>query len=175
MSLQDIAAGMARACQVLARRPELGMHDDSPATARWRGGVRNVALHANGTAIETDMAEEIGGTGDRVTPGWLFRAGLASCAVTSIAMRAAAEGVALTALEAHVESRTDLRGMLAMAGGDGAPVHAGPAEMHLRIRIAAEGMSADALRALVARGCRCSPVPTAVTTPTPLSVHVEVT
>ena len=174
MSLQDIAAAMARVRHALTRRPDLAMHEDSPATARWEGGMRNVTTHANGTVIETDMAQEVGGTGDRVTPGWLFRAGVASCAVTTIAMRAAAEGVALTALEAHVESRTDLRGMLDMTAADGAPVPAGPAEMHLRIRIAADGMSAEALEALVARGCRCSPVPSAVTMPTPLSIHVDV-
>jgi len=174
MSLQDVAAAMARVRHVLTRRPDMALHDDSPATVRWQGGTRNVACHANGTAIETDMAQEVGGSGDRVTPGWLFRAGVASCAVTSIAMRAAAEGVALTALEAHVESRTDLRGLLDMAAADGTHVHAGPAEMHLRVRIAADGVSAEDLEALVARGCRCSPVPSAVATPTPLAIHVDV-
>ena len=174
MSLQEVAAAMARVCHVLMRRPEMAMHDDAPATARWRGGMRNVATHENGTAIETDMAPEIGGTGDRVTPGWLFRAGLASCAVTSIAMRAAAEGVTLTMLEAHVESRTDMRGILDMTSADGAPVHAGPAEIHLRVKIAADDMAADDLQALVNRGCRCSPVPSAIVTPTPLAIHVDV-
>lgn len=173
MSLQNVAAAMARVRQVLTRRPEMALHDDAPATARWQGGMRNVTMHANGMAIETDMAQEVGGTGDRVTPGWLFRAGVASCAVTTIAMRAAAEGVALTTLEAHVESRTDMRGMLGMTSADGASVHAGPAELHLHVRIAADGMSAEALEALVARGCRCSPVPCAVTTPTPLTIHVD--
>ena len=174
MSLQNIAAALERVRHVLTRRPDMAMHDDSPATARWQGGMRNVAVHGNGTEIETDMAQEIGGTGDRVTPGWLFRAGLASCAVTSIAMRAAAEGIVLTTLEAHVESRTDLRGLLGMENADGAPVHAGPAEIHLRVRIAAQGLDPDELRALVTRGCRCSPVPSAVATPTPLAIHVDV-
>jgi hypothetical protein len=173
MSLQDIATAMARVRHVLTRRPDMAMHDDSPATARWHGDMRNVVSHENGTAIETDMAEEVGGSGDRVTPGWLFRAGLASCAVTSIAMRAAAEGIALTELEAHVESRTDLRGLLDMPGADGAQVHAGPAEMHLRVRIAADGLGARELEALVTRGCRCSPVPSAVATLTPLAIHVD--
>jgi uncharacterized OsmC-like protein len=174
VSLQSIAVALERVRHVLTRRPDMALHDDTPATAQWRGGMRNVVSHGNGTAIETDMAEEVGGTGDRVSPGWLFRAGLASCAVTSIAMRAAAEGIALTTLEAHVESRTDMRGMLGMASTDGTPVHAGPSEIHLRVRIAAAGVAADDLQALVARGCRCSPVPSAVATPTPLAIHVDV-
>ena len=74
----------------------MGMHDDAPATARWRGGTRVVTSHANGIEIPTDMPGELGGSGDRVTPGWLFRAGLASCAATRIAMGAAAEGIELT-------------------------------------------------------------------------------
>ena len=173
MSLQTVAAALERVRTVLTRRPDLALHEDAPATARWQGGMRNVVSHTNGIAVETDMAQEIGGTGDRVSPGWLFRAGVASCAVTTIAMRAAAEGVALTTLEAHVESRTDMRGMLGMPGPDGAPVGAAPCEMHLRVRIAAEGLGADELEALVGRGCRCSPVPSAVATPTPLTIHVD--
>jgi hypothetical protein len=34
-----------------------------------------------------------------VTPGWLFRAGFASCAATCIAMGAAAQGIELASLE----------------------------------------------------------------------------
>ncbi|MEO8486640.1 MAG: OsmC family protein [Betaproteobacteria bacterium] len=52
------------------------------------------------------MPAELGGNGDRVSPGWLFRAGIASCAATAIAMRAAAEGIGIEDLEATVESPT---------------------------------------------------------------------
>jgi len=174
MSLQPVAAALARVRTVLTRRPDMALHDDSPATVCWKGGTRSVASHANGTQVETDMAAELGGTGDRITPGWLFRAGVASCAVTSIAMRAAMDGIELTALEARVDSRTDARGMLGMPDGDGAPVEARPCAMRLNVRIAASGASEQALRALVDRACRCSPVPRAVTGQTPLEVRVEV-
>jgi hypothetical protein len=100
MSLQHVATALQRVETVFARRPDLALHDDAPAQARWESGTRIVASHANGTQFETDMPAEIGGTGDRVTPGWLFRAGLASCAVTSIAMAAAAEGIELSSLQA---------------------------------------------------------------------------
>ena len=72
------------------------MHDDAPATARWQGGTpRRHVSHADGTQVPTDMPAELGGSGDQVTPGWLFRAGLASCAATSIVLAAAAEGIEL--------------------------------------------------------------------------------
>jgi len=46
MSLQDIAAAMERVESVMRRRPELGLHDDSRASARWDGGLRVSASHA---------------------------------------------------------------------------------------------------------------------------------
>jgi len=174
MSLQPVAAALARAQAVLTRRPGMALHDDAPASARWTGGTRTLATHANGASVATDMSTELGGSGERVTPGWLFRAGVASCAVTLIAMRAAVEGVALTALEARVASRTDTRGLLGMTRDDGAPVNAGPCEMHLHIRISATGVAPDALRSLVDDACRCSPMSCAVANVTPLDVHVEV-
>ena len=76
--LQNLATALQRVEAVLRRRPEMGLQDDAPATARWESGLRFVASHANGTQLVTDMPAELGGSGDQVTPGWLFRAGLAS-------------------------------------------------------------------------------------------------
>jgi uncharacterized OsmC-like protein len=170
---QHIADAVARVHTVLTRRPDMGVHDDSPAHARWQGGMRCVATHANGFATETDMATEVGGTGDRVTPGWLFRAGVASCATTTIAMHAAVEGIQLSVLEATVESRTDMRGFLGMSDRDGNRIHPGPRAMWLRVRIAAEDVPPEQLKALVERSCRCSPIPSAVAGATPLELSVE--
>jgi uncharacterized OsmC-like protein len=174
MSMQDIAAAVQRAQAALERRPEMGLHDDAPATARWQGGVRVESCHPNGTAMLTDMPCELGGTGDRVTPGWLFRAGIASCAATSIAMFAAAEGIALGTLEVRVGSRSDTRGLIGMAGADGQEIYAGPRDMQLQVRIAAEGVSPERLRALAEAGVRRSPIPNAAQNPTPLALQVEV-
>jgi len=90
MSAQYVADAMERVEIVLRRRPDMGLHDDSPATARWRGSTRIVTSHDNGSEFTTDMPGELGGTGDQVTPGWLMRAGLAACTATRIAMGAAA-------------------------------------------------------------------------------------
>ncbi|MGZ5158821.1 MAG: OsmC family protein [Caldimonas sp.] len=158
MPAQEIATALKRVETVLRRRPETGMHDDAAATARWEGGLRVISSHANGTEVATDMPAELGGSGDRVSPGWLLRAGFASCTATCIAMAAAAKGIALEALEVRAGSRSDTRGLLGMADAEGEPVYAGPQEMQLHVRIAAPGVAAARLRALVEESYRCSPM-----------------
>ncbi len=171
---QEIAAALQRATQVLRRRPEVGLHDDAPATARWEGGLRVVAQHANGTQIASDMPTELGGTGDRITPGWMLRAGMVSCAATSIAVAAAAEGITLDLLEVQAFSRSDMRGLLGVTDAAEAPVYAGPSDMRMQVRIAAAGVEPERLRALVREGCRRAPVSNAVTHANPLALDIEV-
>jgi len=174
MTTEHLAAAMERVHTVLQRRPEMGLHDDSPATAAWQGDTRVVVGHGNGTRVPTDMPTELGGTGDLVTPGWLFRAGMASCATTSIALKAAAQGIDLDALEVRVTSRSDTRGLLGMADEGGQPVAAAPGDITMSVRIAAAGVAAERLRALVEDGCRCSPIPNAVERATPIALRIDV-
>ncbi len=174
MSKSPLAQALQRVQTVLERRPETGLHDDAPASVRWSGGTRMLASHANGTVVPTDMPAELGGTGDQVTPGWLFRAGLASCAATSITMAAAAQGIELTLLEVKASSRSDTRGLLGMVGADGQPVFAGPGDVSLAVRIAATGVAPERLRELVQAGVHCSPIPSAVRTTTPLGLNIEI-
>jgi uncharacterized OsmC-like protein len=173
MGMQEIAGAMERARSIYQRRPDAALHDDAPATARWQRDLRVVAGHANGTTMETDMPTELGGSGDRVTPGWMFRAGIASCAATTLAAAAAAQGIALDLLEVKVGSRSDTRGMLGLADADGRPVPAAPRDMTLQVRIAAAGVAPERLRQLVIEGCRCSPIPSAVQEALPLAIHVD--
>jgi len=168
-----LAEALQRVSAVLQRRPEAGLHEDVPALARWEGGTRCVALHPQGLQMATDMPCELGGTGDQVTPGWLFRAGLASCAATSILMTAATEGIALSRLEVRATSRSDARGLLGLADEHGVPVYGGPGDMGLQVQIAAPGVPAERLRALVERGLRNSPVPNAVQQATALALQIE--
>ena len=174
MSAEYVANALERAEVVLRRRPDMGMHDDSPAVARWRGSTRIVTSNANGIEIQTDMPGELGGTGDQVTPGWLMRAGLAACTATRIAMGAAAAGIELTTLELRASSRSDTRGLLGMTESDGSAVGAGPQDMQLHVTIAANGVPAEKLRALVEESHRCSPVPCAIQNETPVGLQVEV-
>jgi len=174
MTAQQIAAAMRRVEGALQRRPDVGMHAEAPASARWEGGTRIVASHANGKEMATDMPSELGGSGNEVTPGWLFRAGFASCAATCIAMGAAALGIELASLEVVAKSRSDLRGLLGMTDTDGARVNAGPRDVELVVRIAAAGVSPERLRALVQESYRCSPISNAVASGVPVALSIEI-
>jgi uncharacterized OsmC-like protein len=173
MASQEIAAAMQRVEAVLKRRPEVGLHEDAPATARWEGGMRVVSSHGNGTQLATDMPTELGGGGDQVTPGWLVRAGLASCLATRIAMGAAVAGFELAMLEVSASSRSDSRGLLGMTDASGAPVGAGPREVQMFVRIAAPGVSTERLHRLIEESNRCSPVAAALRDEVPITLRIE--
>jgi uncharacterized OsmC-like protein len=175
MTAQDIAQALRRAEAVLQRKPGIGLHDDAPATARWDKDLTVISSHANGTEVATDMPRELGGGGERVTPGWLFRAGLASCVTTRIAMAAAAEGIGLSTLEILVSSRSDTRGVFGMAEPDGTVVGAGPVRVQMRVRIGAPGVSRERLQELVEYSYRCSPMLCAMESAVPVELNVEMT
>jgi uncharacterized OsmC-like protein len=174
MRAHEIAAALHRVEAVLQRRPDKGLHDEAPATARWQGGTRVVASHANGAQMATDMPAELGGAGNDVTPGWLFRAGFASCTATCIAMSAAARGIELTSLEVRATSRSDLRGLFGMADASGEPVPAGPRDIRLVVKIAARHADAQQLRNLVEESYCCSPISSAVRGALPVELDIEV-
>ena len=174
MTLRAISAAMDRLAAILRRRPEFGLQDDTPATARWEGGLRVVSRHENGTQLLTDMPAELGGSGTQVTPGWLMRAGLASCVATRIAMAVAAEHIELAMLEVTTGSRSDARGLFGMTNADGAPVDPGPLDVELIVRISAPGIAPDRLRVLVEEGHRFSPVSNALCHAVPVSLRIHI-
>ena len=173
MSVQDLAAALKRVELMLEKRPGMALQDDAPAVSRWDGGLRFVATHANGSNVTSDMPATLGGCGRAVSPGWYFRAGLASCAASVIAMTAAAEGIELTALELRASSRSDVRGALGMSEADGSAIAAGPCDVQFHVRIAACNASADRLRALVETACARSPAVCALANPPALHIDVE--
>jgi uncharacterized OsmC-like protein len=174
MTLQHIAGALERAAAALKRRPDLATYEDAPATARWTGGLHCISSHPNGTAIATDLPEGIGGAGGHVSPGWLMRASLASCAASSIVLCAATVAIELTSLEIVVGSRSDARGMLGVAGDDGRAVDPAPLAFDVVIRLSARGVSKERLEELVATSLRCSPVPAAIAHGVPARVRVEI-
>ena len=172
--MADIAAAWRRVERVLRRSPKTGLQVDAPATAVWRAGTRVASIHANGTTVVTDMPTQIGGDGTAVTPGWLLRAALASCATTTIAMNAAVAGIRLATLEIVASSRSDTRGVLGMMDSDGKPVTAAPCNVQLRVRIsAADDTSPQMLRDLVEKSHRCAPVSCAVQDSIPIELQVD--
>ena len=173
MAIENIAAAMHRVESILRRRPATGLNDDAPATAHWRSGTRVASSHSNGTQVQTDMPAELGGSGDQVTPGWLFRAGVASCLATCIAMRAAEAGIELSALEVKASSRSDLRGLLGMRDATGEAVSAGPCDVQLVVRIKAHGIPPEQLRNLVEESQRSSPITTALRSAVPVALRID--
>jgi uncharacterized OsmC-like protein len=173
MTTSDIAVALQRAEAVFQRRPDMGLHEDVAATARWQGGTRVLISRDGGAQLATDLPVELGGTGDGLTPGWLFRAGLAACANASIVLTAATEGVELTSLEVRTRSRSDTRGLLGMAEPSGASVCSIPRDVQLHVRIAARDVSPQRLRALVTEGCRRAPIPNAVQGAVPIELRIE--
>ncbi|HEU4458512.1 MAG TPA: OsmC family protein [Methylibium sp.] len=174
METRTVAEALDRMQSVLQRRPQAGLHADSTASARWAGGTRFVTRHPNGFEMPTEMPAEMGGADGRVTPGWLFRAGLAACAGTCIALLAAREGIELTRLECEANSRSDARGLLGMREADGRAVGAGPLEVELAVRIAARAVSAERLRALVEQACDRSWVSCVARDATPVALRIDV-
>ncbi len=171
---QAIAVALERARDVFTRRPAAGLHDDAAATVTWQGGLRLAASHASGLAIQTDMPTELGGSGDRVSPGWVFRAGLAACAATVIAMTAAAEGIELTQLEVTAGSRSDARGVLGMTGADGQPVSPASQDLRLAVRIAAASVPEPCLRELVERCQALAPIGAALRAGRDIALDVDI-
>ena len=174
MTAETVAKAVQRVRNVLSHHPQAGIYPDEPAIARWGQDLRVVCSHPNGTRIATDLPAEIGGSGDQVTPGWLLRAGLASCVATRIAMGAAAEGIVLTRLEVSATSTSDARGLFGMTTDAGEPITAGPREVRLQVRISAAGVAPARLRAIVDESHHCSPVSAALLSTVPVALQIEI-
>jgi uncharacterized OsmC-like protein len=154
---------------VLASKLDAGPAPDRPAVAVMEDGLRCRAEGGDGWAIVTDMPAAVGGGGAAPTPGWLIRAALASCAATTIAMRAAELDIVLTELEVTAESETDMRGLLDV--GDG--VDPGPAMALLRVRLAADGADEQQLAELVEWADAHSPVGDCVRRAVPVELEIS--
>jgi uncharacterized OsmC-like protein len=174
MTAETIAKAVQRVRTVLSRNPQAGIHNDEPAIARWEHDLRVVCSHGNGTQMATDLPAGIGGTGDQVTPGWLMRAGLASCLATRIAIGAALEGIVLTQLEVSATSTSDARGLIGMTTELGEPITPGPRELRLEVRISACGVPRERLQGIIAESHRCSPVSAALQNAVPIVLQIEI-
>ena len=154
MSAEQIKTALQNAVEYLTANPAEARYTDSVATAVIENGLQcRVRGPANEEAV-TDMPESVGGGGSAGSPGWLFRAALASCVATVVAMRAAEDGIGLSRLQVDVDSESDDRGILGMD----ASVPAGPLSVRIRISMNADGIEEDRLRTLAEEGARRCPV-----------------
>lgn len=163
-----IRSSLKRAREAFDRRPAAARQEDSPAIAVWTGGLSTRLLHPSPTLeLSTDMPGVLGGGGSHPSPGWYFRAGVASCMATSIAMEAVQQGITLTRLEVAAHSESDARGMLGTAG-----VPSEPLRCWLKVALDSAEASETTLRALVALAESRSPMAQGLRHEVPVDLEV---
>ena len=118
----------------------------------------------------TDMGKAMGGDASAPNPGWYFRASVAACCSTAIAMNAARRGINLTALEVTVEAEGDNRGILGMDEN----VSAGHAALRTNVKIAADNATPEQLQDLVRFSESHSPVGCTVRDAPPNTLRIDV-
>ena len=163
----NIRESLIRAREVLERKPSAALKEDSTAVAVWNGGLSTHLQHPTVTQLTTEMPSALGGA-DGPSPGWYFRAGVASCMVTSIAMEAAVQGITLTRLQVEAHSESDARGMLGTEG-----VLSGPLRFWMKVGIASANASDAQLQALVALADSRSPMAQGMRRGLPIELEVN--
>ena len=170
MDQGGIRRSLASAVAYLNEHPDEAAYTDSSAVARIEHGLRCRIEGPGGESAETDMPASVGGGGEAPSAGWLFRAALAGCVATLIAMRAAQESLALGGLEVTVDSQSDDRGIL----GINENVPAGPLSIRVAVRITtAENTPADRLEEIVRWGVAHCPVSEAAGRAVPVRLEIE--
>jgi uncharacterized OsmC-like protein len=169
--VSDIKESIDNAVRYLSEHPDEARYTDSLARAKLDEALRVEVTGPGGHRLVTDMPAGVGGRDEKPSPGWLFRASLASCVATTIGMEAAREGVTLRTLEVEVDSESDDRGILGMDEA----VPAGPLSVWIRIRAGADGVEEGSLREVVARGAGRCPVCDATKRAIDVSLDIETT
>lgn len=169
MANTGVREAIERVSAVITADPAKARAKNAPATARLTEGLRCEVSGPNKERAVTDMPSAMGGGASAPNPAWLLRAGMASCAATVIAMRAAKLGIALTELEVTVESDSDARGILGLDD----KVSAGLNPMRTRVRIGGDA-DAQTLRKLVEWADAHSPVGCTVRSSPACSLDIEV-
>jgi len=168
--MSNVAGAIDRAITYLKAHPDEARYTDSAAVATLVGGLTVTATDAKGRSITTDMSTGVGGGDTAPSPGWLFRAALAACDTTLIAMRAAMLGVELKEVEVTIDSESNDHGILGI--DDSIP--SGPLSIRTRVRAKAKGISASQLRDLIEWAVAHCPVCDAAKRAVPMTVEIEI-
>ena len=169
MSNLQARKALERAHRVFLDKPSAARKPNAMATAVWRDGLRCEIAGPGGERAVTDMPEPMGGRGAGSNPGWLLRASMASCAATAIAMRAAMLGIELRFLEVTVESESDARGLVGIAG-----IPTALDGIRMTIKIGADSIPEPQLRELAAWGEAHSAVSCTLRERPPVAVEIAV-
>ena len=167
--MSSIGDAIRNATEYLRDHPEEAGYIDSPAVATLGDALEVTVTDPDGRTITTDMPKGVGGADGAPSPGWLFRAALAACDTTLIAMRAAMLGVELDHVEVTVDSESNDYGIL----GIDESTPAGPASVRTRVKIAAKDADASAVRDLVEWAVAHCPVSDATKRAIPMTLEIE--
>ena len=167
---KDIGDAIAEAIEYLTEHPEEAGYTDSEAVASLTGGLRVTVRDPAGRTVDTDMPRGVGGDESAPSAGWLFRAAIAACDATLIAMRAAMLGVELTEVQVAIDSESNDRGIL----GIDESVPAGPLAVRTRVRVAALDTDEQSLSELVEWAIAHCPVSDATKRAVPMTTDIEV-
>ncbi|MGH2765752.1 MAG: OsmC family protein, partial [Actinomycetota bacterium] len=132
----EIGEAIENAVRYLSEHPDEARYTDPFARATLGEALRAEVEGPNGLRLVTDMPAGIGGREEEPSPGWLYRAAIASCVASTIGMEAAREGVIIRSLQVEVDSESDDRGILGMDEA----VPAGQLSTRVRVRAAADGV-----------------------------------
>jgi uncharacterized OsmC-like protein len=165
----SIADAVARASAYLTDHPDEARYRDSAARARLGADLQVQVTGSGAESLTTDMPAGIGGTATAPSPGWFMRAATASCVASLVAIRAAATGVELGAVEVEVDSESDDRGIL---GLDPA-IPAGALSVKIVVTIEAPGRDRETLEALAAWAIAHCPVSETIARAVPVSLEVR--
>jgi len=153
--------------------PDQARDAGTPVTAIMEDGLRCRVEAPDGSLILTDMPTGIGGGGSAPSPGRLFRAALASCDATLLALRAAQIGLALSTIEVTVDGDPDDTSTLGFLGVDDS-IPPGEHGMRLHFRLGAENVTSEELHDLVAWVEDHSPVGDSVRRAIPSKAEIEI-
>ena len=165
-----IAAALETVSAAIQENPEKARAKYAPATATLTDGLKCSVTGPASERIVTDMAKAMGGEASAPNPGWYFRASIAACCSTAIAMNAARRGIDLTVLEVTVEADGDNRGILGMDE----KVSAGHAALRTTVKIASDNAAPEQLEELVRFSEAHSPVGCTVRDAPPNTLRIDV-
>lgn len=151
--MADIRESIEGAVEYLSAQPDAARYTDTPARAVLGEALRVEVSGPNGERLRTDMPRAVGGRAEEPSPGWYYRAALASCVASTVAMQAARDGITLSRLEVVVDSESDDRGILGMEE----TVPAGPLSTRIGIQVGT-GAPAKEIDEMIKRGTARCPV-----------------